>query len=99
MATEGDRSAGMRLTRLPVTLGLLAGAACVAVETVLAYPLERVAHASSLGVYLLGIVAVSTLWGVRLGAPTAVISVLTWEYFYAMPGSILVHPREVLALA
>jgi signal transduction histidine kinase len=88
----------MRLTRLPVTLGLLAGAACVAVETVLAYPLERVAHASSLGVYLLGVVAVSTLWGLRLGAPTALASVLAWDYLYAQPKG-LIHTRDWLTLA
>src|SRR3977135_619405 len=97
--TPGDLTADVRPPPPPATLGLLAAAASVAVETVLAYPLERFAHASSLGVYLLGVVAVSTLWGVRLGAPTAVASVLTWDYFYAMPGMVLVHPRDLLALA
>src|SRR3979490_3275095 len=88
---EGDLIAGVRSTPAPATLGLLAAAACVAVETVLVFPLERVAHAISLGVYLLGVVAISTLWGLRLGAPTALASVLAWDYFYAKPaGSLIV---------
>jgi signal transduction histidine kinase len=84
-----------------VTLGLLAAAACVTVETVLAYPLERVAHASSLGtLYLLGVGAVSTLWGLRLGAATAVVSVLLWDHFQTPHvGIFSFQARDLLALA
>src|SRR3977135_4246524 len=91
----------LRPTPPPVTLGLSTAAACVAVETVLAYPLVRLAHAGPLGVYLLGVVAVSALWGLRLGAPTAVASALAWDYFYTQPEGVLLvnYAKDWVTLA
>jgi K+-sensing histidine kinase KdpD len=73
-------------------LGLLAAAASVAVET--AYPLGGV------GVYLLGVGIVSILWGVRLGATAALVSVLLWDHFQTPHlGIFSFHIRDLLALA
>jgi signal transduction histidine kinase len=91
MDMEGDLTAGVRPTPPPLTLGLLAAAASVAVEAV--YPLGGV------GVYLLSVGAVSTLWGVRLGAAAAVVSVLLWDHFQTPHlGIFSFHIPDLLAL-
>jgi signal transduction histidine kinase len=69
-----------------MAVGVLVGAACVVVETFLLYPLRQVAPASSLGVvYLLGVLVISTGWGLGLGLATAVASGLAYDYFHLPP--------------
>ncbi|GAA4570078.1 hypothetical protein GCM10023193_55630 [Planotetraspora kaengkrachanensis] len=57
----------------------------VAVETLVAYPLTKIAPPSSLGlVYLPGVLAVSVVWGWGLGTLTALVSALAFGYFHVM---------------
>src|SRR5512132_1532416 len=70
----------------PASLGLVVALAFVAVETAVAYPLRQVAPAVSLGVvYMLGVLVVSTTWGLRLGTLTAIASALAFNFFHIPP--------------
>ncbi|WP_239117204.1 sensor histidine kinase [Planotetraspora phitsanulokensis] len=65
--------------------GILTGALLVAVETLVAYPLTKIAPPSSLGlVYLPGVLAVSVVWGWALGTLTALASALAFGYFHVV---------------
>ncbi|WP_433226183.1 sensor histidine kinase [Microtetraspora malaysiensis] len=76
----------LRPTRLPILWGVIVSALFVAAETFLTDPLERWAPGSSLGVvYLLGVLVVSYLWGLRLGVVTAVVSGFAFDYFHLPP--------------
>jgi two-component system, OmpR family, sensor histidine kinase KdpD len=58
----------------------------VALTTVLLYPLSEIAPAVSLGVlYLLAVLLVSTVWGLRLGLATSVIAALAFNFFHIPP--------------
>ena len=66
--------------------GLLVGALAVAAATLLIYPLKETAPPTALGVvYLLGVLLVASLWGVRQGALTAVGSALAFNFFHIPP--------------
>ncbi|MCW2913164.1 MAG: integral rane sensor signal transduction histidine kinase, partial [Actinomycetia bacterium] len=76
----------LRETSPPMTVGVLVGASCVVVETLLLFPLQHFAPVTSLGVvYLLGVLVVSTVWGLALGMATAVASGLAYDYFHLPP--------------
>ncbi|MFF3671917.1 sensor histidine kinase [Microtetraspora malaysiensis] len=76
----------LRPTRLPILWGVIVSALFVAAETFLTDPLERWAPGSSLGVvYLLGVLVVSYLWGLRLGVVIAVVSGFAFDYFHLPP--------------
>ncbi|HEV7563425.1 MAG TPA: ATP-binding protein [Solirubrobacterales bacterium] len=67
-------------------LGALASLAVIAVGTGLVYPLKEVAPAISLGViYIPGVLLISTIWGLRLGLVTAVLSALSFNWFHLPP--------------
>ncbi|GAA4585567.1 hypothetical protein GCM10023194_28610 [Planotetraspora phitsanulokensis] len=64
----------------------MAGAACVAVVTLLLFPLRQFVPPHSLGVvYLLGVLLISTVFGLASGLATAVASALSYEYFHLPP--------------
>jgi two-component system, OmpR family, sensor histidine kinase KdpD len=66
--------------------GIAAAVAAVAVCTALIYPLRTITPAVSLGVvYLLGVLVVSTLWGLWLGVLTAVLSAVAFNFFHLPP--------------
>ncbi|WP_239095247.1 sensor histidine kinase [Planotetraspora silvatica] len=65
--------------------GILIGVLLVAVETLVANPLTKVAPPSSLCiVYLPGVLVVSLLWGWRLGTLTALASAFAFGYFLVL---------------
>jgi two-component system sensor histidine kinase KdpD len=67
-------------------LGLLASLAVVAAGTLLVYPLKKVAPAISLGVvYIPGVLLISTVWGLRLGLLTALLSAAAFNWFHLPP--------------
>jgi two-component system sensor histidine kinase KdpD len=67
-------------------LGLLASLAAVAAATLLVYPLKTVAPAVSLGVvYIPGVLLISTIWGLRLGLLTALLSAGAFNWFHLPP--------------
>jgi signal transduction histidine kinase len=83
----------LRPTPRPLAFGIVFAAALIVAETLLAYPLERVTPANSLGVlYLLGVLVVSTGWGFRLGAATALVSAGALDYFHIPPVGTLLVP-------
>ena len=54
--------------------------------TIAIYPLKQITTVSSLGVvYLLGVVVVSTFWGLRLGIVMAILSAAAFNFFYLAP--------------
>ena len=66
--------------------GLIVAALAVAVITALIYPLREISPAESNGVaYLLAVLLVSTLWGVRMGLLTSVLSAAAFNYFHLPP--------------
>jgi K+-sensing histidine kinase KdpD len=70
--------------------GLLAAVACVALATGLVYPLRTVAPPVSAGViYMLGVLVVSTYWGLWLGLFTSVASALAFNFFHIPPEGTL----------
>jgi hypothetical protein len=62
----------LRTPRPSLALGVGVALAAVAAETLAIYPLAHVAPVVSLGVvYLVGVVFISTYWGIQLGFATA----------------------------
>ncbi len=92
----------LRSPRPSLTLGGLVALAVVTLETLAIYPLAHIAPVVSLGVvYLIGVVVVSTYWGIRLGFATALVSALAYNYFHLPPiGRLtLADDRNWVALA
>src|ERR1700687_3037948 len=76
----------LRSTAPPLKLGLVVAASLIAAETLVLYPLKRIAPENTLGVvYLLGVVVVAIVWGFWLAAATSVASVLAFDYFHISP--------------
>lgn len=66
--------------------GLLVTVLLVAVCTALVYPLKHLTTVSSLGVvYLLGVVVVSTFWGLVMGVVMSVLSAAAFNFFHLPP--------------
>jgi two-component system sensor histidine kinase KdpD len=74
-------------------VGVLVALASVAAATAIIYPLGRVTPVLSLSVlYVLGVVVVSTFWGLSLGVATSVLSAAAFNFFHLPP-----HGRFTLA--
>jgi two-component system sensor histidine kinase KdpD len=92
----------LRSARPSLAIGLAVALASTALETLAIYPLAHVAPVVSLGVvYLIGVVVVSTYWGIRLGFATALLSAVAYNYFHLPPvGRLtLADHRNWVALA
>jgi K+-sensing histidine kinase KdpD len=69
-----------------VWLGIAASLGVVAAATLLVYPLKDIAPAVSLGVvYIPGVLLISTIWGLRLGLLTALLSAAAFNWFHLPP--------------
>ena len=82
------RGTHFRLSEEPpaVWVGLLASLAVVAAATLLIYPLKEIAPAVSLGiVYIPGVLLISTVWGLRLGLLTGLLSAAAFNWFHLPP--------------
>ncbi|MEA2295049.1 MAG: two-component system, OmpR family, sensor histidine kinase KdpD, partial [Solirubrobacteraceae bacterium] len=78
----------LRPTSPPLVVGVVVAAAFIGAETLVLYPLRRLAPEVSLGVvYLLGVVVVSTLWGLALGAATSAVSAIAFDFFRVPPAA------------
>jgi two-component system sensor histidine kinase KdpD len=76
----------LRSPRPSLALGVLTAGLVITAETLVIYPLAHVAPVVSLGVvYLVGVVAISTWWGLALGFTTAVVSAFAFDYFHLPP--------------
>jgi K+-sensing histidine kinase KdpD len=83
-------------------LGLVASLAVVAAMTLLVYPLKTIAPAVSLGVvYIPGVLLISTVWGLRLGLLTALLSAAAFNWFHLPPLGALdvAADHDLVALA
>ncbi|WP_426504279.1 DUF4118 domain-containing protein [Dactylosporangium sp. McL0621] len=70
----------------PLALGIAVAALLVVFEMLLAYALGRVASRDILVVFfLLGVLAISTIWGLRLALPMAFVSVAAYEIGFVPP--------------
>ncbi|MFG2040503.1 DUF4118 domain-containing protein [Dactylosporangium sp. NPDC048998] len=68
----------------------------IVAETLLAYPLSTTTSPAAAGlIYLLGVLLVSTLWGLWLGVATAAASALAYVYFHIPPvGHLAVNDTQ-----
>jgi two-component system, OmpR family, sensor histidine kinase KdpD len=67
-------------------VGAIVAAGSIALTTLLLYPLKEIAPAVSLGVvYLLAVLLVSTLYGLRLGLATSVAAAAAFNFFHIPP--------------
>ncbi|HWE10754.1 MAG TPA: GAF domain-containing protein [Solirubrobacteraceae bacterium] len=70
----------------PLALGIVVAIALIVAETLAVYPLRHIAPEISLGVvYLLGMLVVSSVWGLALGVVTAVLSTAAFDFFHVAP--------------
>jgi K+-sensing histidine kinase KdpD len=84
-----DPSAPLR-RRDSVAVGFAVSILCVAAITALIYPLRDIAPPVSTGViYMLGVLAVSTYWGLWLGFFTSVASTVAFNFFHIPPTGTL----------
>jgi signal transduction histidine kinase len=75
----------LRPTAPPLALGLVVAPLLLAAETLLVYLLMRATAGDVFGViFLLGVLVVSTLWGMRLGALTLLASAAVYVYFHRL---------------
>jgi PAS domain S-box-containing protein len=78
----------------------VAALAFVVAETLVLYPLERLAFETALiVVYLLGVVVVAFGWGFWLAAATSLASALAFDYFYLHPVFSFIPARAEDAVA
>jgi signal transduction histidine kinase len=71
----------------PLALGIVAALGLIAAETLVVYPLRRVAPGVYLTlVFLPGVLVVSTVWGLALGAATALVSAAAFDVFHVPSG-------------
>ncbi len=85
----------------PTWLGVLAAVVTVAAGALLTYPVKSVAPAVSLGVvFIPGVLLISTLWGLRLGLLTALLSALAFNWFHIPPVGrfTIADNRDLVAL-
>ncbi|GAB3845304.1 DUF4118 domain-containing protein [Dactylosporangium cerinum] len=70
----------------PLSIGIAVGAGLIVVETLLVYPLRHVAPREALAlVYLIGVLLVSTVWGLWLGVATSIASAVAFDFFHTPP--------------
>jgi signal transduction histidine kinase len=82
----------LRPTSPPLVLGLVVGTVLIAAEFALVYLLKEVAPGNIFGVvFLLGVLVVATLWGIRLGVTMALASAVVYVHFHHLQtgGSIV----------
>jgi K+-sensing histidine kinase KdpD len=88
-SSEIDIPAGPRRWE-SADVGLVAAIGCVVLCTAVVYPLRTIAPPVSAGVvYVLGVLVVSTYWGLWLGLFTSVASALAFNFFHIPPEGTL----------
>src|SRR4051812_36392164 len=70
----------------PAAVGVLVAVLSVAAITAIIFPLRKISPPASNGVaYMLAVLLVSTIWGLRLGLLTTVLSAAAFNYFHLPP--------------
>src|SRR3954453_12722652 len=86
MAVNSRVSRVIRQQHPPLLAGGIVAGLSVAAITSLIFPLRQVSPASSNGVlYLLAVLLVSTVWGLRLGIATSIASAAAFNFFHLPP--------------
>ncbi|MEV6984941.1 GAF domain-containing protein [Sphaerisporangium sp. NPDC051017] len=76
----------LRTTRPSYALGVGVSVACVVIESALIYLIKDYVPPSAFGVvYLLGVLLVSTIWGLALAMATAALSAVVYHILYLYP--------------
>jgi signal transduction histidine kinase len=91
----------LRPTAPPLALGLMVAPLLLAAETGLVYLLMRATDGNIFGViFLLGILVVSTVWGLRLGALTTLATAAVYVFFHHLQtgGGILASANDWVAI-
>ncbi|WP_429425871.1 GAF domain-containing sensor histidine kinase [Nocardia sp. GAS34] len=80
----------MRPAAPPLLLGVTVAALGIAAESVLVLWLKQIAPGDAFGVvYLLGVLVVSTVWGIGLAVATSVASAVAFDYFRNWPAGFV----------
>ena len=80
----------MRPTAPRLALGLAVAASFIVAESVLVILLKQIAPGEAFGVlYLLGVLVVSTVWGLGLAVVTSVASAIAFDYFRRWPADFV----------
>src|SRR5690349_14578489 len=70
----------------PTAVGVVVAALTVAAVTAVIFPLRTISPPASSGVaYMLPVLLVSTIWGLRLGLVTSVASAAAFNFFHLPP--------------
>src|SRR3954453_14828808 len=86
MAVSSRVSRVIRQEHPPLLVGVVVAGVSVAAITSLIFPLRQVSAASSNGVlYLLAVLLVSTVWGLRLGVGTSIAGAAAFNFFHLPP--------------
>ncbi|MET7402439.1 DUF4118 domain-containing protein [Dactylosporangium sp. NPDC005572] len=74
----------------PLLVGVAVAMVVVAVETAVLAALHAASPPGqpSAALYILGVLALTTVWGARLGIVTALASTVTFNYFFIPPGGL-----------
>ncbi|MFF3443188.1 DUF4118 domain-containing protein [Streptosporangium sp. NPDC002721] len=76
----------LRTKRPPLVAGIICGVLCIAAEVLLSLFLERVTSGDFLGgIYLLGVLLVSVVWGLGPGLATLAGSAVAFVHFNLLP--------------
>ncbi|MER7008114.1 DUF4118 domain-containing protein [Dactylosporangium sp. NPDC000555] len=87
----------LRAKTPPLALGIAVAVALICVETVALFPFQAAAQDSRGAVYILGVLAVSIVWGAALGVATSLASAIAFNYFHVLPYGVLsLSPRADL---
>jgi signal transduction histidine kinase len=89
-------SVSRRRPRPPLTLGVLVALACLVAETGLGALLQKISPVHALAApYLIGLVFVTSFWGLWLGLAMALVSTVLFDYFLIPPAWSLTLTRPL----
>lgn len=98
MASDNE-SIAVRLRRFgdgqSAASGAIAAITVVALLTAVIFPVKSIAPPISVGVlYLLGVLLTASIWGIRLGVATAILSALAFNFFHIPPTGRLTIAKQ-----
>ncbi|MFE7802697.1 DUF4118 domain-containing protein [Nocardia sp. NPDC057440] len=93
-------SLSLRPTTPPCWLGVAVAAAFIAAESVLVYWLKQFSPGDAFGVvYLLGVLVVSTIWGLGIAVATSLASAIAFDYLRNWPNAFVPDADDLAAVA
>nr|BFE57518.1 hypothetical protein GCM10020063_020440 [Dactylosporangium thailandense] len=83
----------------PIPIGVLTAVVVIGLETLLVGLLQSASPEAQpkAVVYMLGVLAITSVWGAPLGIATALLSTLVYNYFYIPPAGLNLTPGQDLA--